>query len=164
MKKKGKRVLAILLAAMMMTACASNKEVQNDTGKTIVTSSETQTENILHEDKEQNTDEEEADLKGTDVTFWYMPLYEGFDEKMSQDLAQEVKEKYGIILNTEVLTWDAGPEKVTVAMATGATPDLYLDTYSRIAPAIGAVYQQIYRILQMRLKTCYMMVYWIRES
>ena len=93
-----------------------------------------------------------------------MPLYEGFDEKMSQDLAQEVKEKYGIILNTEVLTWDAGPEKVTVAMATGATPDLYLDTYSRIAPAIGAVYQQIYRILQMRLKTCYMMVYWIRES
>lgn len=61
----------------------------------------------------------------------------GFDEKMSQDLAQEVKEKYGIILNTEVLTWDAGPEKVTVAMATGATPDLYLDTYSRIAPAIG---------------------------
>ena len=137
MKKKGKRVLAILLAAMMMTACASNKEVQNDTGKTIVTSSETQTENILHEDKEQNTDEEEADLMGTEVTFWYMPLYEGFDEKMSQDLAQEVKEKYGIILNTEVLTWDAGPEKVTVAMATGATPDLYLDTYSRIAPAIG---------------------------
>lgn len=129
-----------------------------------MTSSETQTENILHEDKEQNTDEEEADLKGTEVTFWYMPLYEGFDEKMSQDLAQEVKEKYGIILNTEVLTWDAGPEKVTVAMATGATPDLYLDTYSRIAPAIGAVYQQIYRILQMRLKTCYMMVYWIRES
>lgn len=40
-----------------------------------------------------------------------MPLYEGFDEKMSQDLAQEVKEKYGIILNTEVLTWDAGPER-----------------------------------------------------
>ena len=114
-----------------------HKEVQNDTGKTIVTSSETQTENILHEDKEQNTDEEEADLMGTEVTFWYMPLYEGFDEKMSQDLAQEVKEKYGIILNTEVLTWDAGPEKVTVAMATGATPDLYLDTYSRIAPAIG---------------------------
>ena len=102
MKKKGKRVLAILLAAMMMTACASNKEVQNDTGKTIVTSSETQTENILHEDKEQNTDEEEADLKGTEVTFWYMTLYEGFDEKMSQDLAQEVKEKYGIILYTLV--------------------------------------------------------------
>lgn len=68
-EKERQRVLAILLAAMMMTACASNKEVQNDTGKTIVTSSETQTENILHEDKEQNTDEEEADLMGTEVTF-----------------------------------------------------------------------------------------------
>ena len=61
-------------------------------------------------EKETAADTQQTDLEGAEVTFWYMPLYEGFDEKMSRDLAQEVKDKYGIILNTEVLTWDAGPE------------------------------------------------------
>jgi ABC-type glycerol-3-phosphate transport system substrate-binding protein len=64
----------------------------------------------------------QTDLNGVEVTFWYMPLYEGFDELMSEKLAAEVKDAYGIILNTEVLTWDAGPEKVTVAMATTPPP------------------------------------------
>lgn len=81
---------------------------------------------------------ESADLAGTEVTIWYMPLYEGFDTAMSQDLAKKVKDEYGIILNTEMLTWDAGPEKITVAMATGATPDILLDGATRIMPAIAA--------------------------
>lgn len=128
MKKKGTKILAILLAAMMLTACGKQPEQPQGTA---APESGSQPESATW------STEQELDLTGTEITFWYMPLYEGFDEKMSRELAQEVKDKYGIILNTEVLTWDAGPEKVTVAMATGATPDLYLDTYSRIAPAIG---------------------------
>lgn len=140
MKKKGRRILAALLAGMMLAACQGKAEVP-ETKDTAAVSAET-VETAKTPDQEASVRETaadtlQADLEGTEITFWYMPLYEGFDEKMSRDLAQEVKDKYGIILNTEVLTWDAGPEKVTVAMATGATPDLYLDTYSRIAPAIG---------------------------
>lgn len=140
MKKKGRRILAVLLAGMMLAACQGKAEVP-ETKDTAAVSAET-VETAKTPDQEASVretaaDTPQADLEGTEITFWYMPLYEGFDEKMSRDLAQEVKDKYGIILNTEVLTWDAGPEKVTVAMATGATPDLYLDTYSRIAPAIG---------------------------
>ena len=140
MKKKGRRILAVLLAGMMLAACQEKAEVP-ETKDTAAVSAET-VETAKTPDQEASVretaaDMPQADLEGTEITFWYMPLYEGFDEKMSRDLAQEVKDKYGIILNTEVLTWDAGPEKVTVAMATGATPDLYLDTYSRIAPAIG---------------------------
>lgn len=132
MKKKGKSLLALLLAASMLTACSGS-----ETQDTVETQSATQSQETNSSESEQSqTQEESLDLAGTEITFWYMPLYEGFDERMSQELAAEVEEKYGIILNTEVLTWDAGPEKVTVAMATGATPDLYLDTYSRIAPAI----------------------------
>ena len=134
------RILAVLLAGMMLAACQEKAEVP-ETKDTAAVSAET-VETAKTPDQEASVretaaDTPQADLEGTEITFWYMPLYEGFDEKMSRDLAQEVKDKYGIILNTEVLTWDAGPEKVTVAMATGATPDLYLDTYSRIAPAIG---------------------------
>jgi len=81
---------------------------------------------------------ETTDLTGTEVTIWYMPQYEGFDDRMSKDLAQKVKDEYGIILNTEMLTWDAGPEKITVSMATGATPDILLDGATRIMPAIAA--------------------------
>lgn len=140
MKKKGRKILAVLLAGMMLAACQGKAEVP-ETKDTAAVSAET-VETAKTPDQEASVretaaDTPQADLEGTEITFWYMPLYEGFDEKMSRDLAQEVKDKYGIILNTEVLTWDAGPEKVTVAMATGATPDLYLDTYSRIAPAIG---------------------------
>lgn len=140
MKKKGRKILAVLLAGMMLAACQGKAEVP-ETKDTAAVSAET-VETAKTPDQETSVretaaDTPQADLEGTEITFWYMPLYEGFDEKMSRDLAQEVKDKYGIILNTEVLTWDAGPEKVTVAMATGATPDLYLDTYSRIAPAIG---------------------------
>lgn len=140
MKKKGRRILAVLLAGMMLAACQGKAEVPETKDTAAVSAETVETAKTADQEasvRETAADTPQADLEGTEITFWYMPLYEGFDEKMSRDLAQEVKDKYGIILNTEVLTWDAGPEKVTVAMATGATPDLYLDTYSRIAPAIG---------------------------
>lgn len=136
MKKNRKKLLALMLAGVMLTACGNKAEVAETKDTTAASGEESQAASDAAE-QETAADTQQTDLEGAEVTFWYMPLYEGFDEKMSRDLAQEVKDKYGIILNTEVLTWDAGPEKVTVAMATGATPDLYLDTYSRIAPAIG---------------------------
>jgi multiple sugar transport system substrate-binding protein len=42
----------------------------------------------------------------------------------------------GIIVAKEMITYDAGPEKVMVSMASGTTPDIYLDGTARIAPAI----------------------------
>lgn len=61
--------------------------------------------------------------------------------------AEEIYKKFSAAVNAqypwitveyEVLPYDSGPEKFTVACATGTTPDIYFDGYSRIAPAVNA--------------------------
>lgn len=71
------------------------------------------------------------------LTAWYY-ADDGADE--GYDLwAQQVKEAYPYInIEFEALPYDSGPEKFTVAVATGTNPDFYFDTYSRCAPAINA--------------------------
>ena len=55
------------------------------------------------------------------------------------DWAAEVKQKYPwITVEVEVIPYDSGPEKFTVACATNTTPDMYYDVYSRIAPAVNS--------------------------
>ena len=75
-----------------------------------------------------------------EVTMWFYPLWEADTEQYFGDgIVDLVKAKYPhITLNYEMLSWDSGPEKFTVAMATGATPDLIFDGYSRLAPAVNA--------------------------
>ena len=109
MKKNRKKLLALMLAGVMLTACGNKAEVAETKDTTAASGEESQAASDAAE-QETAADTQQTDLEGAEVTFWYMPVYEGFDEKMSRDLAQEVKDKYGIILNTEVLTWDAGPE------------------------------------------------------
>lgn len=75
----------------------------------------------------------------TEVLLWHFPLYDGAEQFFSETLAAAVKEKYpNITLKTEMLSWDAGPERLTVAMATGATPDLIIDGHARLNPGVFA--------------------------
>ena len=72
------------------------------------------------------------------LTSWQYPRFDGYEDLLAR-YSKAVNEKYPwITIETEMLSWDAGPEKFTVAMQTGSTPDIYLDGYSRISPAVVA--------------------------
>ena len=73
--------------------------------------------------------------KDVTVSLWVMPLYETFIDMVKTKYAAAVKAKYpNVTILPELLSWDSGPEKITVAMATGATPDLIQDVQARLAP------------------------------
>ena len=73
------------------------------------------------------------------ISLWIMPLYETFIDTVKAKLPAAIKAVYpNITLNTELLSWDAGPEKLTVAMATNTTPDFMQDGLSRLASGITA--------------------------
>jgi ABC-type glycerol-3-phosphate transport system substrate-binding protein len=74
-----------------------------------------------------------------EVSFWFYSTYPGAEELYTQKLPAAVKARYPhITLKPEMQPYDTGPERLTVAMATGGTPDLYLDNASRILPGIHA--------------------------
>lgn len=71
------------------------------------------------------------------LTAWYY-ADEGASEGYTK-WAEQVKAAYPYItIEFEELPYDSGPEKFTVACATGTNPDLYFDAYSRCAAAISA--------------------------
>jgi len=77
--------------------------------------------------------------KPVDISMWVFPLFDGYENIMQVQFPATIKAKYpNITLTTEVLSWDSGPEKLTVAMATGATPDMMNDGLPRLAAGIGA--------------------------
>lgn len=77
--------------------------------------------------------------KPVTVSLWIMPLYDTFVDTVKTTYVNAVKAKYpNVTIATELLSWDAGPEKITVAMATGATPDLLQDVQARLAPGWAA--------------------------
>ena len=77
--------------------------------------------------------------KPVSISLWVMPLYEAFIDDLKATYPAAITKAYpNITLAPELLSWDAGPEKLTVAMATGATPDFMNDVYARLAPGIDA--------------------------
>ena len=127
MKKLLVFAISILLAVVLLAGCNGNNNTppatdtsgpSSDNGSAPVTS------------------DTPADVE---LTFWFYPMWEGAEAVVGAEFADLVKQEYPwITLNYEVLSYDAGPEKFTVAMATGATPDIYNDGFSRIAPAVDA--------------------------
>lgn len=136
-----KKVIALLLALVMvvgMAACGGQSEgdtipqqlAANDSGSA-------GGDAAAPEKKDDGSADTGEDKEPVTLSFWYFaetgvdPIWEAF--------AEQVHETYPwITLELEVLPGDTGPEKFTVACATGTTPDIYCDGYSRIAPAITA--------------------------
>ena len=127
-----KKILALLLAVLMITAifagCAKTQTPDTTEPQTVEP-----TEQTTEQTAEQPSDEHEA----VTLSVWY------YDDPGVSDVmdawAQAVQSAYSwITLKFEALPYDSGPEKFTVACATGTTPDIYIDGYSRIAPAVYA--------------------------
>lgn len=128
MKKALSVLLAALLFAAMLTGCTQTPAAQ-EVEQAVEAAAEAVTEAIA--------EAAPAGQEAVELTFWRMST-EFSDEDIAA-FCKKVTEKYPYItLKTEALSYDSGPEKLTVAMATNATPDIYLDVYSRIAPAVGA--------------------------
>jgi ABC-type glycerol-3-phosphate transport system substrate-binding protein len=77
--------------------------------------------------------------KPVELTFWYYPVFESAEDVLGDELAAKVNKLYpNIRVNHEIQSWDAGPERFTLALASGQTPDVIHDTYSRLGAAVNA--------------------------
>ena len=118
-------ILAILLSIGLLAGCNNKTPAATttpDDSSTAVT-----------------TDNGDSEPAPVDITFWFYPMWDSAEQVLGADFAAFVKQEYPwITLNYEVLSYDAGPEKFTVAMATGATPDIIYDGYGRLAPAVSS--------------------------
>lgn len=135
-----KKVLSLVLAVLMLVAVfagCSSKTPAPETKKDETPAADTAKDNAeAPADAETPADAEESHDPVT-LKVW---LYDdpGVDEVYEQ-WAGYVKEAYPwISMEFEVLPYDSGPEKFTVACATGTTPDIYFDCYSRIAAPVNA--------------------------
>jgi ABC-type glycerol-3-phosphate transport system substrate-binding protein len=77
--------------------------------------------------------------KPVELTVWFYPASTVTTEDTYAALAAKVNNLYpNIKVISELQSFAAGPERFTLALATGATPDIYFDGYSRCAPAVQA--------------------------
>jgi len=76
---------------------------------------------------------------GTTVTLWHFPTSPTVEKFYAETLPAAVKAKYpNITLRAEMLPYETGPERMTVAFATRSTPDIIVDGEARLNPAIFA--------------------------
>ncbi len=116
-----KLITVILCAAMLAGVLAGCQPTSAPSGSTSTSASQS------------------ASAENVEITFWTMPMYDDYGPLIQEDYPAAVKAAYpNITVKTEILSWDAGPEKITVAMATGGTPDILNDVYSRLAPGPNA--------------------------
>lgn len=127
-----KKVTALILALLMMTAsfagCGANPAPAQPASTSVTSSTSAASSATPEAPKGPNAE----------ITVWVWPDYDDFGNLFSEQVQKELNEKYpNIKLNVEQLTPDGGPEKETVAMATGATPDILADGSYRLNPAIS---------------------------
>lgn len=74
--------------------------------------------------------------KTTEITWWNFPTYQAVDGevgKYEKQLIAAFNEKHPEIkVNLEMITYDGGPEKLNVAIATNSAPDVIYDAPGRI--------------------------------
>ena len=120
-------VITTLLTGILFTACGTSDSVkQNDTGSKETTAAP------APEKTQAAAEETKADLKA-DISMWVYPHIDKEDVFYNEKVNAEFKAAYpGIDMTTETIPWDGGPNKVNVAIASGSTPDILLDTPMRI--------------------------------
>lgn len=127
MKKLIALILALVMALSMM-ACGAKEESNPEA--TPKPAPEVAPDNTTPEDV--------AEAEPVTVSLWIYDDGEAVTE-LYDEFAASVNEAYPhITLEVEVLPYDKGPEKFSIACATNTTPDLYFDGYSRISPAVKA--------------------------
>jgi multiple sugar transport system substrate-binding protein len=115
--KKWKKVITPLLSAALMMGIVAGCTQQSGT-----------------DDKK---DDKKTDKKETvEITWWNYPNWDPLDGevgKYERELIKAFNEKYpDIKVNLEMISFDGGPEKVNVALASNTAPDLIYDFPGRI--------------------------------
>ncbi len=127
-------ILVLAIASMALFSCKTTTESEA-VEETLEEAVEEATEEITEEISEEAVEEE---LKA-DITVWAYPVVDGEDKgKYFTGIGEKLEEMFpGVNVTFEELTLDAGPDKVTVAIATGATPDILIDYNGRIMGYAG---------------------------
>ena len=115
-----KKYLSILLVLLLMLGLLSACNKPEQPTKT---------------DPPKKTEKEDGDLSA-EITIWSMPLTSGveYDEILKNDLITPFNKVYPKVkVNVDMMTWEGGPERLSIALGTGSTPDIYLDGTARTA-------------------------------
>ena len=127
-----KKLIALLLALVMvvgLVACGAKEEAAPAPAEKEEAAAPAEKEEAAAPAEEQ---------EDVTLSLW---VYEDGDAvtALYEEFCDAVNAAYPYItVEMEVLPYDSGPEKFSVACATNTTPDLYFDGYSRIAPAVEA--------------------------
>lgn len=137
MKKLIALLMTAVLAVSMLNACGKSEKTAGADDKAATREDGPSTEDTVSSAGNVDDGKDSGEHEDVTLTAWYMavdgidPYYEAWGET--------VTEKYPwLSIEFEALTPDAIAEKFSVACATGTTPDIYLDGYSRIAAAVHA--------------------------
>lgn len=121
-KKRITGFISVLLMVSMIAACSPNQE-----GRTSTASN----------GEQEKTSEKPADTnEPVEITWWNFPTYQALDGevgKYEKQLIEAFNQKHPEIkVNLEMITFDGGPEKLNVAIATNSAPDVIYDAPGRI--------------------------------
>ena len=123
-----RKLIALLLALVMVlgvVGCGAKEEAPEAAPE------------IAPEAMPEAAPEAEEEKEPVTLSGWYLAV-DGV-EQAYQAWADAVNEEYPWInIEFEAMASDAIAEKISVACATGTTPDLYMDNYSRCASAVEA--------------------------
>lgn len=127
MKKRFAQVTTLAVVTAMLAACGNNNENNNASPASSSTSPSAST----------TTEASKApEAKPVEITFWNFPNFQALDGevgKYEKQLIEAFNQKYPEIkVNLEMLTFEAGPEKINVAIATNTAPDVIYDAPGRI--------------------------------
>lgn len=125
-----KKFIAILLTLVLLmgffSSCTPTQEPQEP---------QNPQEGDDGKDNQKDDGKDDEGQLTAELTLWTLPMVpEDFDILLQDTVLADLKETQpGIKVNVELLTWEGGPEKLQIALGTGATPDMYLDGTARTA-------------------------------
>jgi multiple sugar transport system substrate-binding protein len=121
-KKRITGFVSLLLMVSMIAACSSAQE--------------TGAANENSGGKEDTSSKQEDTSKPVEITWWNFPTYQALDGevgKYEKQLIEAFNQKHpDIKVNLEMITFDGGPQKLNVAIATNSAPDVIYDAPGRI--------------------------------
>ena len=105
-----------LIFALFLAACSDTSKQDNDGNK--------------------DTGKSSGDDKQVEITWWNFPNFQALDDevgKYEKEIIAAFNEKHpDINVKLEMLTFEGGPEKLNVAIATNTAPDVIYDAPGRI--------------------------------
>lgn len=127
--KKQYKSIAFLLCMMLSMAAVIGCSGGN-------TSTSTDTTSPANTDAAQNTEKKTEEAKDVEITWWNFPTWDPVDGevgKYEKQIIAAFNEKYpNIKVNLEMISFEGGPEKINVAIASKTAPDLLYDAPGRI--------------------------------